>query len=133
FRDVRSFQPAYDVSETEERFLMSVDLPGMRKEDIKVEIQKDTIVLAGERRRGLNATTTESFKRSFTLPEAVATEKVEARYENGVLELYLPKSPAAKVRAVEIQTGGGSFFQTLAKSEVSESSTQETASQEGRQ
>ena len=112
--DERKFDPVCEIVETEDRFLMSVDLPGMKKEDIKIEVANDLLTISGERRR---QTVSEQnrrvqlyeksyglFKRSFALPMSVEANDVEARYENGVLELHLPKSPAAKPRQIEIQS-----------------------------
>ena len=98
-----SFEPAWDVTETEDHFLMSVDLPGMKKEEIRIELAKNTLQISGERKRGDKFYG--SFKRSFTLPSTVDTDKVEASYENGVLELYVPKTQAAKPRMIEVQSG----------------------------
>jgi HSP20 family protein len=95
FYDERSLSPACDVSETEEKFLLSVDLPGMKKEDIKIELKDQVLTISGERK-------TEKYQRSFTLPTVVDGNKVEARYEDGVLELTLPKTELAKPRQIEI-------------------------------
>lgn len=120
--DDRNFAPACEVSEMDEHFLMSVDLPGMRKEDIKIELRDNVLSISGERKResgsqGQKIQRYEKsygfFKRSFTLPSSVDVEKVEAQYENGVLELYLPKQQSAKAKNIEIQTGKGGFFERL--------------------
>lgn len=119
----RAFNPACDISETDEHYLMSVDLPGMKKEDIKIEISGDTLTVSGERKFESAENKKQKiqryeksygfFKRSVTLSQAVEAEKIEARYENGVLELYLPKTQAAKPRHIEIQSGKTGIFDKL--------------------
>lgn len=107
--DERKFNQSTQISETEEHYLMSVDLPGMKKEDIKIELKESFLTISGERKRSQ-----EIFKQSFSLPSSVDAEKVEAHYEDGVLELYLPKVKAAQPRQIEIQSGKtGSFFDKL--------------------
>lgn len=120
--DERAFEPACEVSESDEHYLMSLDLPGMKKEDIKIEMSDNLLTISGERRRE-NAEKNQRvqryeksygfFKRSFTLPASVEADKVEARYEDGVLELYLPKTHAAKPRQIEIQSEKGGIFGKL--------------------
>lgn len=109
----RSFAPACEISESENNYHMSVDLPGMRKEDIKVEMKENVLVVSGERKQEYNTgdqRTTHyaekrygSFTRSFSLPNTANPEKIEAKFENGVLNLTIPKVEASKARTVEIQ------------------------------
>lgn len=102
--------PAYEVQENEEHYLINTDLPGVKKEDIKIDLHENLLTITGERKRDAKV---ESFKRSFNVPENVDVEKIEARHENGVLSLYLPKGAAAKPRTIEIQTKTGGFFDKL--------------------
>ncbi len=97
----KNFLPAYQVSEDDQRYSLSVDLPGVKKEDIKIEINENVLTLGGERKRG---EIKETFTRNFTLPNSVDGEKIEAHYEDGVLQLSLPKTPVAKARRIEIQS-----------------------------
>jgi len=94
----RTLTPAWDTSETENHFLLSLDIPGVAKEDIKIDFDKNTLTIAGERKR------VGTFKRSFTLPNTVESEKIEARYENGVLEIILPKLQTMQPRRIEVQS-----------------------------
>ncbi len=109
----RSFSPASEITESGDYYLMSLDLPGMKQDDIKIEMSDDILTISGERKRATSEKSYGYFKRSFSLPEAVEADKIEARYENGVLELYLPKTPAAKPRHIQIQSGKASFFDKL--------------------
>lgn len=94
----RMFSPSFESSETDQHYLLSVDLPGMKKEDIKIEFQDGVLSISGQHRRG-------EFRRVFRLPKDVEVEKIEANHEDGVLELFLPKAEAAKPRLIEIQSG----------------------------
>lgn len=125
YYDERTFGPACEVSESDDHYYMNLDLPGMKKEDIKVELAENVLTVSGERKRESNPDKKAKvqlyeksyglFKRSFTLPTTVDESKIEARYENGVLELYLPKTAAAKPRQIEITTSnkGGIFDKLL--------------------
>ena len=112
--DEREFAPSTDVYETEESYKMVVDLPGMKKEDIKIEVADNTLHISGERKNESTFSDDQthriersygSFKRSFTLPKVVSAENIEAHYENGVLELILPKTQLAQAKKIEIQAG----------------------------
>lgn len=120
--DSTSFLPACDALDTNEHYLLSVDLPGMRKEDIKVELNANIISISGERKsRNYKSENLMEhyekkyghFKRIFKVPATVDLDKVEARYEDGVLELCLPKTIAARPRTIEIQTGKNGIFDKL--------------------
>lgn len=110
--DDRDFSPAAEVAESEEKFLMSLDLPGVKKEDIKIEIDQNILKISGERKRDTETNENHKvhfyekrygfFKKSFTLPRSVDGAKIEARFENGVLEIQIPKTEAAKPRQIEI-------------------------------
>lgn len=124
--DERSFSPATDVTETENHYLMSLDVPGMKREDLKIEVVDNVLTVSGERKRETASDKKERvqrfeksygfFKRSFSLPSTIDAEKVEARYDNGVLELYLPKVAQVKPRQIEVQSGKDGFFSKLINS-----------------
>lgn len=121
--DERSFGPACEIAESDEHYYMSVDLPGMKKEEIKIEIANKLLTISGERKRENMADkkmkvqryekSYGSFKRAFSLPTGVDESKIEAIYENGVLELCLPKTLQAKPRQIEINTGKTGLFDKL--------------------
>ncbi|MBS1752283.1 MAG: Hsp20/alpha crystallin family protein [Bacteroidetes bacterium] len=97
--------PAVNIVEDKERFNVSLAVPGMKKEDLKIDLDGNMLAISCENvekkeekdekftRREYNFS---SFKRSFTLPEEVDKEKIEARYEDGVLKLMLPKKEELK-------------------------------------
>ncbi|WII72592.1 Hsp20/alpha crystallin family protein [Bdellovibrio sp. 22V] len=124
-QDGNTYTPAIDVTEADEHYLMSVDLPGMKKEDIKIEMDGNMLTISGERKR---ETKSVSFSRRFTIPTTVDAEKIEAHYEDGVLNLYLPKTPVAKARKIEVQTDKGGFFDRLLTSKKDvENASEKTA------
>ncbi len=110
-----NFVPATNIVESEKDFRIELSAPGFNKTDIKVEVENDTLLIKGEH-KAENTETKEnytrkefnygSFTRSFTLPENINTEGLEARYENGILNVVLPKKAEEKVKAVkEVKVG----------------------------
>jgi HSP20 family protein len=104
--------PAVDVSETDGEYLVKAELPGMKKEDVKVSVMDGKLTLRGERRHQKEEKTEKlhrveraygSFMRSFTLPADVDDSKLAAEYSDGVLRIKLPKSAASKPKAKEIE------------------------------
>ncbi|MGE5086464.1 MAG: Hsp20/alpha crystallin family protein [Bacillota bacterium] len=121
-----SFQPSCDINESKDHYFLSFDLPGVKKEDIKIELHSNHLNISGERQCEVKEDDDETilrqerfygkFERTFTLPTSVNVDKIEAHYENGVLNIALPKSEKAKGRSIQIQTGHGSFFSKLLSS-----------------
>ena len=107
----RPLNPAHDVSENEDHYMVSIDMPGVKKEDIKIELQKNQLLVHGERHRDKV-----KFEKTFSLSTSVDCEKIEAQYENGVLNIALPKVELAKPRTIEIKTGHEGFFKKLLNS-----------------
>ena len=110
---VSGFVPVVNTREGEAAYHIDVDLPGVKKDDIKVDIHKDILTISGERKSKEEVkeedyykveTTFGKFSRSFTLPENVDTENIEARSDNGVLEVIIPKLNEEKIkRVIEIK------------------------------
>lgn len=108
--------PAVNIQESDENFLVAVAAPGKTKEDFNIELDNDVLTISSEEKK--ESETTENrgrftrkefsysnFKRAFSLPETVDSEKISASYNNGVLEIMLPKKEEAKVppkRMIEI-------------------------------
>ncbi|MBS4065559.1 MAG: Hsp20/alpha crystallin family protein [Chitinophagaceae bacterium] len=96
--------PAVNVSETKDNFMVTLAVPGMKKEDFDIQIDGNMLTISCEKeeskeeiafnRKEYNYS---SFSRSFTLPEEVIKEKIDAHYENGELKLMLPKTEKAKL------------------------------------
>jgi HSP20 family protein len=113
-----NFQPSCDISETDDHYLVSFDMPGVKKDDLVIEVKNNQLIISGERRRHEKAHG--KFERTFNLPTTVNVEKIEAQYEDGVLNIALPKADAAKARTIEIQNGRESFFSKLLGSKKEE-------------
>jgi len=105
--------PAMDVEETDSSIIVRTELPGMKKDDIKVSGSKDSLCISGERRfdeeeKKKNYKRVEraygKFQRCVSLPGDVDWDKCKAVYRDGVLELTLPKAATAQVRQIPIQT-----------------------------
>jgi HSP20 family protein len=103
--------PAVDVLESKDAYVIRAELPGMKREDIKVEVKDGTLVLSGERKSEKPAEGVEyrhvervaaKFWRSFSLPENAKQDGIEASYKDGVIEIRVPKVEEAKPRQIEI-------------------------------
>lgn len=114
FKTEIDYQTACDIRESEDHYLISYDMPGVRKEDIKIEVQKNELLISGERQNAPGQDRpTRKFEKTFTLANTIDTEKIEAQYENGVLQVALPKAESAKPRIVQIQSSPTGFFNKL--------------------
>ncbi len=105
-----TFYPSCEVSETPAAYQFKIDLPGMNKEGIKVEVHQNLLRVSGERKfeksdasHHFSEVSYGTFFRSFELPETVDAERVEAKFENGVLSLVLNKNTPAKAKQVTIK------------------------------
>lgn len=103
--------PAVDIAEANDELKFNVEVPGMKKEDVKVTFQDGILTIKGERKqereeKDLNFHRMErsygSFCRSFTLPTMVQGDKIKANYKDGVLSISLPKVEEAKPKEITI-------------------------------
>lgn len=110
-----TYSPACDVLDLEKAYLISVDVPGLRKEDLDIEMKDNHLHIRGERRFAATAENSKvvrtekrygKFSRVFTIPQNVKTDGIEARFENGVLELTLPKEEKAQSKKITISDWG---------------------------
>lgn len=106
--------PSVDIAETAEEFQIKAELPDVKKEDVKINIEDGVLRISGERRQEKEEQgkkwhrverTYGSFLRTFTLPANVDDSKVQAEYKDGMLTLRLPKSAQAKPKSVEVKIG----------------------------
>jgi HSP20 family protein len=111
--------PAMDLVESDDRFVLRADLPGLTEDDIRIEFEDRTLTISGERKseheeNGNGYHRVErafgSFSRSLTLPQGVDPEAVTASFDRGVLEVSIPKPEARKPRRIEI---GGAAAKTI--------------------
>lgn len=103
--------PTLDVYDENDSFLVKVELPGMKKEDIDISLREGVLTVSGERKQEHEAKEGESFRseryfgrfqRSVTLPAMVDASKVTATYKDGVLTIDLPKAEEAKPKRIEV-------------------------------
>jgi HSP20 family protein len=109
-----AFTPAFDVRETKDAFVIKADLPGFREQDIDVNVTANRLTVSGKREaeRVEKADTYYcsershgSFTRSFTLPDGVETEQIQAELKDGILALQVPKSAEAQPKHIPIRGG----------------------------
>lgn len=102
--EVEEISPSVDIFEEGGNVVIKAELPGMKKEDLDVKLTEDTITISGEKKKEEKVEKKDyyrlersygSFKRSFRLPREVQTEKAEAKFKEGVLEIRIPKTEEA--------------------------------------
>jgi HSP20 family protein len=102
--------PAVNIMETEDSFKVEVAAPGMSKEDFSIELDNDVLTISSEKKKENESRDDEgnytrkefsytNFKRAFSLPDSVDSSQISAAYNNGVLEISLPKKEEARVQA----------------------------------
>lgn len=107
------YTPLLDVRETENEYLVLVDLPGVNSDDVTVEASEQVLSISGARARSetgqaqLSERPVGSFTRTLTLPHGVDTEKIAANYTDGVLELRVPKPIERQPKKITIGGGNG--------------------------
>jgi HSP20 family protein len=100
---VRGFTPAVDVVEDDQKFELHADLPGVRRDDLDIQVENDVLTIKGERKLELDGERVAgAFARTFTLPKQVDAEKIAASLKDGVLTLTLPKRPEAQPRQIKV-------------------------------
>jgi len=109
---VAKWSPRVEVTELDDHFEVSAELPGMKREDIKVELNDRILVISGEKQADYEKKDSSihlcervygSFNRSFQLPSHVKVDKINAEFKNGVLKLNLPKVEEAKPKQIAIK------------------------------
>jgi len=107
----RGWMPAVDVFEKADRFVVKAELPGMKEEDIDVSVVGDTLSIKGEKKTETEVKEEDyyrcersygSFYRSIPLPPNVDANKIEASFDDGVLEVALPKSAKVKPKKIAV-------------------------------
>lgn len=107
----RLLSPAIDIDETEKDFIVSADLPGVKKEDVSIDHSGNRLTISAERKYDSSSERKNerrerfhgTYQRSFTLPEGIDAEKIEASFEGGVLQVHIPKGTKSQSRRIEIQ------------------------------
>ena len=111
-----------DVDETENHYVASFEMPGVDRKSIQVEVKDCQLLISAEKTRTVNKKTDslihkershEKLQRILELPEMVNTDNIEAHYEDGILEVVLPKRAAVQGRQIEVQSGKGGLLNRL--------------------
>jgi len=109
-----AFAPPVDIYEDEHKIVLKLEAPGLKQEDLDIQLENNTLTVRGERKfekeeKEENFHRIErrygSFYRAFTIPNTVSTENVQANYENGVLRVELQKRAEAKPKQIKVQIG----------------------------
>ncbi len=107
----RAWAPAVDILETPEAYEVKAELPGIPKEDVHISVENNILTLKGERKFEKDESkenyhrierTYGAFARSFNLPTRVDHDRVQAKFDNGVLTISVPKAAEAKPKRIEI-------------------------------
>jgi len=107
-----AWAPAVDVFEKGDKLVVKAEVPGMKEDDIHVSVEGDTLTIRGEKKTESEVKNEDyyrcersygSFFRSVALPSTVDASKIEADYEDGVLEVTLPKKPEVKPKKVAVK------------------------------
>jgi len=115
-KEMQAWTPKVDIAENDTEFSIKADVPGVKPEDIKVEVSGDSLMISGsseeeteekgktwhriERRSG-------SFQREFELPKGADPDRIEAHSKNGILMVKVPKRPDAQSKTIEVKAEGG--------------------------
>jgi HSP20 family protein len=104
--------PRVDVAETDKAFSIKAEIPEVKKEDVKVTLDKGVLTIRGERKQEKEEKDKKyhkiecyygSFSRSFTLPDNIDETKIEATFKDGMLKLMIPKTKDVKSKEIEVQ------------------------------
>jgi HSP20 family protein len=113
-KDLATFNPSFDVKETKDAYIFKADLPGIKQEDVELSMTGNRLTLSGKREDERHEEGEQyhayersygSFSRSFTLPEGVDLENVQADLRDGVLSVTVPKKPEVQARRIQLKGG----------------------------
>lgn len=119
--------PETDVVETEREIRVTVEMPGLKRENIDIDVENNVLTIRGEKREErsegeegkyhIAERRYGTFTRSFVLPRDVDAENIQARFEDGVLNVTIPKSERARRRRIEVGSGQGGESQQIGTSQ----------------
>jgi HSP20 family protein len=112
--ETTAWAPALDISERKDAYLVTVELPGVEAEDLEITMEDGLLTIQGERQFTSESTEQQfhrierrygAFRRSITLPAQVQAEQIEASFDNGVLQIVVPKMEEAKPKRIQVRPG----------------------------
>lgn len=105
------FSPTCDIAEEGDNYVLTFDLPGVKKDEVKVEADNDQLTVRAERREEKKTESTKkylsevyygSYARTFTLPGPIDEKKIDAKFDNGVLMVTVPKTESTKTKQIPV-------------------------------
>jgi HSP20 family protein len=109
-----AWAPALDISERKDAYLVTVELPGVEADDLEITLEDGLLTIQGERHFAHDSSEQQfhrverrygAFRRSITLPAQVQAEQIQASFENGVLQIVVPKMEEAKPKRIQVRPG----------------------------
>ena len=109
-----AWAPAIDISERKDAYLVAVELPGVKADDLEITFADGLLTIQGERRFAHDSTEEKmhrteryygAFRRSITLPSHVEADKIEASVQDGVLQVLVPKTPDVQAKRIQVRAG----------------------------
>ena len=109
-----AWAPALDISERKDAYLVTVELPGVEPDDLQITLEDGLLTIQGERHFAHDSSEQQfhrverrygAFRRSITLPAQVQAEQIEASFDNGVLQVVVPKMEEAKPKRIQVRPG----------------------------
>jgi HSP20 family protein len=116
----RLWAPALDISERKDAYVVTVEVPGVKADDLEITLEDGLLTVQGERRFEQESSEQQfhrverrygAFRRSITLPSQVKADAIEASFDNGVLQITVPKAEEAKPKRIEVRSGTGTGSQ----------------------
>jgi HSP20 family protein len=111
----RLWAPAIDISERKDAYIVTAEIPGVRPEDLDVSLEDGVLTIKGERQFSQESSEQQwhrverrygAFRRTITLPTRTKADEIEASFENGLLEVVVPKAEEARPRKIQIRGAG---------------------------
>src|SRR5215218_3220967 len=111
---VTAWAPALDISERKDAYLVTVELPGVEADDLDITMEDGLLTIQGERQFTSESSEEQfhrierrygAFRRAITLPAQVQAEQIEASFDNGVLQIVVPKMEEAKPKRIQVRPG----------------------------
>jgi HSP20 family protein len=112
--ETTAWAPALDISERKDAYLVTVELPGVEADDLQITLEDGLLTIQGERQFTAESSEQQfhrierrygAFRRSITLPAQVQAEQIEASFDNGVLQIVVPKMEEAKPKRIQVRPG----------------------------
>jgi HSP20 family protein len=109
-----AWAPALDISERKDAYLVTVELPGVEADDLEITMEDGLLTIQGERHFAHDSSEQQfhrverrygAFRRAITLPAQVQAEQIEASFDNGVLQILVPKMEEAKPKRIQVRPG----------------------------